>query len=145
MDSKELKKTFSKIAKDHGFEGAFGAWFKVSSESIVVLELQKSNFGDYYDMNVKIYVQGIFGISYSKSKELVRDTGDIFIRQPEEYKSVFDFDEPIDDEKRRNDLIKLFNEFIIPLTDKSLNKLGIRELADKGMITLLPAIKAELF
>ena len=68
MDSKEFKKIFGEVAKSYGFERAFGGWFKDSAESIVVLDLQKSNFGDYYEMNVKIYVQGMFGNSYSKSK-----------------------------------------------------------------------------
>ncbi|MGG5578835.1 DUF4304 domain-containing protein [Myroides sp. C15-4] len=144
MNSKEFKKTFSKTAQDHGFEDVFGAWFKVSTESIVVLELQKSNFGDYYEMNIKVYIQGIFGTSYSKSKELVRDTGDIFIRQPAEYKSVFDFDELMEDEKRKGKLEQLFSEFIIPFTGKALSKSGIKELAEKGEITLLPAVKDEL-
>lgn len=81
MDSKEFKKLFGEVAKSNGFERAFGGWFKDSVESIVVLDLQKSNFGDYYEMNIKIYVQGIFGNSYSKNKDLVKkDTGDIFIR-----------------------------------------------------------------
>lgn len=146
MDSKEFKKIFGEVAKSYGFERAFGGWFKDSAESIVVLDLQKSNFGDYYEMNVKIYVQGMFGNSYSKSKNLVkRDIGNIFRRQPYEYRSVFDFDEPMNDEERNTDLIKLFSDFIVPFTDKALLKSGIKELAEKGEITLLPAVREELY
>lgn len=145
MDSKEFKKTFGEVAKSNGFESAFGGWFKDSAESIVLLDLQKSNFGDYYEMNIKIFIQGMFGNRYSRSKNLVkRDVGNIFRRQPSEYKSVFDFDEPMNDEKRKADLAKLFRDFIVPFTDKALSKSGIRELADKGEITLLPAVKDEL-
>ena len=146
MDSKEFKKIFGEVAKSNGFERAFGGWFKDGAESIVVLDLQKSNFGDYYEMNVKIYVQGMFGNSYSKSKNLVkRDIGNIFRRQPYEYRSVFDFDEPMNDEERNADLIKLFSDFIVPFTDKALLKSGIKELAEKGEITLLPAVREELY
>lgn len=145
MDSKEFKKLFGEIAKSSKFENVFGGWFKESTESIIVLDLQKSNFGDYYEMNIKIYVQGIFGNNYSKSKNLVkREIGNIFRRQPPEYKSVFNFDEPMDDEKRKADLAKLFSDFIVPFTDKALSKSGIRELAEKGEIFLLPAVKIEL-
>ncbi len=83
-------------------------------------------------MNVKIYIQGIFGTSYSKSKELVRDTGDVFIRQPAEYKSVFDFDELMEEEKRKEKLEQLFSKFIVPFAEKALSKSGIKELAEKG-------------
>lgn len=145
MNSKEFKKLFGEIAKSSGFESAFGGWFRNSPECIVVIDLQKSNFGDYYEMNIKIYIQGMFGNLYSRSKDLVKkDTGDVFTRQPSEYKSVFDFDEPRDDERRKADLAKLFSDFIVPFTDKALSKLGIKELAEKGEITLLPAVKEEL-
>lgn len=145
MDSKEFKKLFGEVAKSNGFESAFGGWFKDSAESIVVLDLQKSNFGDYYEMNIKVFIQGMFGNSYSRSKDLVkRDIGNIFTRQPPEYKSVFDFDEPMDDEKRKGKLEQLFSKFIVPFSDKALSKSGIRELAEKGKITLLPAVKEEL-
>lgn len=145
MNGKELGKIFGEIAKSNGFESAFGGWFKDSVESIVVLDLQKSNFGDYYEMNIKIFIQGMFGNRYSRSKNLVkRDMGNIFRRQPLEYKSVFDFDEPMDNEKRKVDLAKLFFDFIVPFTDQALSKSGIRELADKGEITLLPAVEEEL-
>jgi len=48
MENKEFKKLFDIIARNHGFESAFGGWFKESNECIVVLDLQKSNFGNYY-------------------------------------------------------------------------------------------------
>lgn len=145
MDNKEFKKIFGEIAKSNGFESAFGGWFKDSAESIIVLDLQKSNFGNYYEMNIKIFIQGVFGNTYSRNKNLVkRDIGNIFRRQPLEYKSVFDFDEQMLDERRKADLVKLFGNFIVPFTDKALSKSGIIDLANKGEITLLPAVKGEL-
>lgn len=146
MDSNVFKRIFGEVAKSIGFESAFGGWFKDSAESIVVLDLQKSNFGDYYEMNIKIYIQGMFGNNYSRSKDLVKkNTGDVFTRQPPEYKSVFDFEGSMDDDKRKADLVKLFNDFIVPFTDKASSKSGIKELANKGEITLLPAVKEQLY
>ena len=145
MDSKEFKNVFSEIAKENGFEKSFGGWFIESSESIIVLDLQKSNFGDYYELNIKIYVQGIFGNSYSKNKDLVKkDTGDIFRRHPPEYKDVFNFDASMVDDKRKQRLEELFKEFIKPFTDKALSRQGLKELEAQEKIFLLPAVKAEL-
>lgn len=71
--------------------------------------------------------------------------GDVFTRQPLEYnKSVFDFNEPMVDEKQKEKLKQLFNEFIVPFTDKALSKSGIKGLADRRETTLLPAIQEEL-
>lgn len=145
MDSKEFKVAFSSVAKKNGFEKAFGGWFKESVECIVVLDLQKSNFGDYYELNIKIYVQEIFGTRYHINKNIVKkDTGDIFTRQPNEFRDILDFETPMDDEKRKKKLEMLFIEFIVPLTSKALSRAGIKELEVQGKIFLLPAVKEEL-
>ena len=93
MESKEFKNVFEKVAKANNFEKAFGGWFKESTECIVVLCLQKSNFGDYYELNIKIFIQGMFGNKYTRSKDLVKkNVGDVFTRQPSDYSNVLDFD-----------------------------------------------------
>ncbi|MDR1682139.1 MAG: DUF4304 domain-containing protein [Candidatus Symbiothrix sp.] len=145
MDSKEFKNIFDTVAKANDFEKAFGGWFKESSECIIVLDLQKSNFGDYYELNIKIFVQGIFGNKYVKSKDLVKKhTGDIFTRQPNDYKDVLDFDTSMDDEKRKEKLESLFSEFVVPFANKALSRIGLKELAEQEKIFLLPAVKEEL-
>ena len=139
MESKEFKKVFEKVAKANNFEKAFGGWFKESTECIVVLCLQKSNFGDYYELNIKIFIQGMFGNKYTRSKDLVKkNVGDVFTRQPSDYSNVLDFDISIEK------LESLFREFIVPFTDLALSRLGLRELAKEGKIFLLPAVKEGL-
>lgn len=146
MDNKEFKSIFNDMVKLNGFERAFGGWFKESSECILVLDLQKSNFGNHYQLMIKIYVQGMFGNTYSKSKDLVkRNGGNIFRGEPTQFKDVFNFDTLITYDKRQQRLEELFSAFIEPFTNKALSKLGIKELAEKGEIFLLPAVKKELF
>jgi hypothetical protein len=145
MDSKEFKNVFDKIAKVYGFERLHGCWYKDSAECIVVLDLQKSNFGDYYEMNIKIFIQGMLENNYIKNKNTFKkDVGDVFRRQPQEFSHIFDFDEPMNDRERENKLEQLFKEFIVPFTEKSLSKSGIKELEKNGTIYLLPSIKSAL-
>lgn len=145
MNSKEFENIFDGIAISNSFEKAFGGWFKESDECVVVLDLQKSSFADYYELNIKIFVQGIFGNTYVKDQDLMRKhIGDIFTRQPKEYKDVFDFEISIDGDKRKRELEELFSEFIRPFTDKALSRHGLKELAAQEKIFLLPAIKMEL-
>lgn len=145
MDSKELKKTFGIIAKSHGFSCAFGGCYKQSSESIVTLSFQKSNFGNYAYLNIKIYIQNVFNMEYVPNKDLMKkDVGHIFLRPPSRYDIAFDFDEKVSDEKRLQILTELFDNFLIPFTNKALSISGIKELADKREIDLLPAIQEEL-
>ena len=85
MDNKKFKQLFNDVARLYDFEQAYGAWFLESPECIVVLELQKSYFGNYYELNIKSFVQGAFGNHYVKSKDLAKKyMGNCFGRQPSE-------------------------------------------------------------
>src|SRR5688572_29491719 len=92
MESKEYKLLFSKVAKSNGFEYNYSAWFKESNDGIVVLDLQRSNYGKYYQLMIKMYIHFLFADKYKKTKELVKDSGDIFRGVPPEYKPAFDFE-----------------------------------------------------
>ncbi len=145
MDSKEFKNIFGDIAKEHNFKKAFSGWYKESPECLSILELQKSNFGNYYQLNIKIFIQGVFGKTYLPVKALIKSSmGHVNSSETNDYKNVFDFDEPTDSSLRIERLKELFKNHIVPFTDKALSKSGIRELVDKGDIFLLPAIKEEL-
>lgn len=145
MDSRDFKKLFNAYAINNGFESAHGGWIKESDECILVLELQKSSFGDYFELNIKIYIQGIFGYYYVMNKDLIKKyTGDVFTRPPLEFKQLFDFDIKISEVERIKKTVELFDEFINPLTEKALSREGIIVLGKKDMLTFLPAVENEL-
>lgn len=70
METKDFRNLFKDLAKKNGFESAFGGWFKESNECIFVLDLMKSNFGNNYYLNIKIFIQGSFGIYYQKKQRI---------------------------------------------------------------------------
>lgn len=144
MENKDFKKSFNEIAKKHGFESAFGGWFKESDECIAAIYLQKSNYGNYYELNIKIFIQGMFGEYYKKSKSLKNAVSDILGRQPEEYKDTFDLESSIECSARKNKLEKLFNDFLVPFVNTMLTREGIKKcaLADKDFLP--PAVNKEL-
>jgi Domain of unknown function (DUF4304) len=145
VDSKDFKNMFDEVARFNGFEKEFSGWFKASSECIAVLDLQKSNFGNYYELNIKIFIQGIFGGNYSKSKDLVKkDPGHYFTRQPVNFRDVLDLDNSLSEVQRKERLIHLFDDYIVPFTNKTLTKAGIKKLEEQTEIRLLPAVKEAL-
>ena len=145
MNSKDFKYLFAETAQRNGFKRAFGGLFKESEECIVILDLQKSNYGDYYQLMIKIYVQGMFGNKYSMSKDLVkRHGGNIFRGEPPEFKDLFNFDISMDDNNRKQRTEELFREFIMPFVDVALFRQGLEDLETQGKIYLLPAVKQEL-
>ncbi len=146
MDKIEFKQAFGNIAEKNGFTRAFGGWFKESLECLAVLDLQKSNYGNYFELNIKIYVQGAFGNSYKKTKELVKkDIGDIFTRQPNEYSYLLNLDQKTEDIKRITGIDLFFRDYLTPRLDKLLTKVGIIELESKKHLYLLPAVKEQIY
>jgi hypothetical protein len=144
MTSKEFKNIFDEVAKANGFSKAFGGWYKETLECIAILELQKSNFGDYYLLNIKIFIQGVFDRTYFPNKELIKSSlGHINSNETKEYMDVFEFDEPMNDSTRKERLEKLFICHIVPFTNKTLTREGIQELIEQGKVSLLPAVKEE--
>jgi len=144
MNSKEFKALFNEIAEAYGFKSCFGGWYKESKECIVVLDLQKSGYGNYYELNIKTYIQGVFGNRYEISKDLVKKyMGNVFTRPPKEYNNVLDLDSIVDGSERKKLLEILFINFIVPETSNALTRAGIIEEAKKGLF-LTPAIKKEL-
>lgn len=136
---------FDLIARINGWEASFGGWFKESNECIIVLYLQKSNYGNYYILNIKIFVQDVFNKRYVKSKELVnKETGTIFRALPKDYNVAINLENQIDDQSRKQMVESIFIDFINPFADKALTRIGIKQLEEEKQIFLLPAVENEL-
>ncbi len=146
METLLFKQIFGEVARTHGFESAYGIWFKENAECISVLELQKSNYGNYYQLNIKVYVQGVFGRVYKKNKDLINKYGgDILSGEPKEYRPIFDLDNTLlDENERREKLADLFACYIVDFVEKTSTKTGILEMAEKKKVFLTPAINEEI-
>lgn len=145
MGNKDFKKFFDEIAKTFGFESMYGGWFKDSKQCILAVELMRSNFGNYYKINIKLYVQGVFGNTYLRSKELVKKfTGNCFRGEPKEYEDALDLENQMDDAERKAKLISFFKEFLVPFSEKALTRTGVIELAQEKQIVLPPAVRNEI-
>ena len=61
MNLKDLKRSFAEITKSIRLETKFGGFVKETEEVVIVLSFQKSNYSTQVYLNIKLYVQGIFG------------------------------------------------------------------------------------
>ncbi len=96
-------------------------------------------------MNIKIYIQGLFGNKYLINKKLIKaDTGDVFFREPQEYKEFFDLENNLSDSDRTKGIETLFNQYLNLLFEKMNTIEKIKNLYKKGELFLLPAVKDEL-
>jgi len=145
MQKKEFKNMFKEIVLESGFRFEFGGYYKQTNECIIVIDLQKSNYGNYYQIMLRFFIQGIFGKTYKLDKFLVKnDTGDVFRGAPNEYNRILDLDNEIDDQFRASKLKELFTQFIIPIVKIGERRDGLYKLGEAGDVYLLPAVKQEL-
>ena len=142
MENKIFKTIFNDFAKKHNFLYEFGGWFILNKETILVLDLQKSNYSNLFYLNIKIYIQALFGNTYIKSKNLVKiDIGDIFNREPSVFNIFFDLENSLTEEERCLGIDRLFTEFLNPFSINVTTVKGIVKLAKENQIHLLPAVK----
>ncbi len=145
MILKELKCFFTEATKSMGFESKFGCLVKTTNEVIVVLSFQKSCYSSLVYLNIKLFIQGIFGKNYQISRDMVNnDVGDVFRRAPKDYDQIFDLGSDLPDNERIEYLKKFIDEFLSGFVQQASTVKGITLLAEQGDVFLLPAVKEAL-
>ncbi|SHH80932.1 protein of unknown function [Fibrobacter sp. UWCM] len=145
MNLKVLKRTFAEITKSIGLETKFGGFVKETEEVIIVLSFQKSNYSSQVYLNIKLYIQGVFGKNYQLSREMVvNDVGDVFRRAPKDYDQIFDLGFDLSDNERIEQLKAFVDEFLSGFIQQASTVKGIMLLAEQGELFLFPAVKSEL-
>ena len=125
MTTADFKSVFREVAVQNGFLFQHNRFWKKSSEAVICLELQKSNYSNIYYLNLKIWVQGVFDSKYEPSSELARKPGNVFRRQPKDWGKLFDLDQILDKGTCSQEMAGFFKAFVNPFTEKALTRSGI--------------------
>ncbi len=147
MEIKDFKKIFANEVKQYGFQKVPGGWYKASSECMIGLCLQRSNFGVYYQLFMNIFVQGLFGNVYLPTKYWIGSSvGDIMFCIPGKgkYVALFSFENTMDDDNRIALLKEFMEEYMTWFSRDTLTLQGIRKLMENGKLYVHPNVKAAL-
>ncbi|MCB0476887.1 MAG: hypothetical protein KDC84_01920 [Crocinitomicaceae bacterium] len=146
MESKEFKILFGKIATDNGYCSAFGAWYKFEDEATVIIKLQKSNYGNYFQLLMKFYYSNVFNHSINKmDKELVNHSvSHLTFSEPKDMRDTFDLDVEISSQQRKANLTELFNIHLNVILEKAKTKNGALEMNEREEVYILPGVKNEI-
>ena len=66
MDKVELKREVGAVFQRAGFVRKSGAWYKSGSDSTLVVELQKSDFGDFFYLNLGVSIKALSDEAFPK-------------------------------------------------------------------------------
>jgi hypothetical protein len=144
MENSVFKNIFSKVAREHGFSSAHGCWYIESGESLVVLELQKSNFANRYLLNIKVTLQGLFGNVNKKSKDELRNSETTSRQPPQQYNETFDLGGQTNEEIKEAQIRAFFGDFMSPLANKAMTRQGVKELDANKELWLAEGVRSEL-
>jgi hypothetical protein len=145
MEAKELKSLLGTIARAHGFSAAHGGWYRTTPVALIVIEPQKSNFGNYFELNFKWFLgRGLPGDTRELKKLIKSAGGDVFRRQPEEYRTAYDLGLDLSDADRQHLIERMFSDFVSRIVSGSADLSGMLQLRDQGLIYLLPIVEARL-
>lgn len=127
IDKNKLKNVFGEALRDAGFIKKSGSWYRSGSDAIVVLNLQQSDHGNYYYLNVDVSLKALSTELFPKGNHchiqmradgLVGD--DILLLS-----KALDLDQGNEDDL--SGFIDLLNQEILPLVGEFLSLDQLRE------------------
>jgi Domain of unknown function (DUF4304) len=138
-----IQRTFDEFGNAAGATKKSGSWFRRGPETIVVLNLQKSDYGDRYFVNVALWLLPLGPASAPKENvcHIRSRLSQLVPREMEEQvNELFDLNIPIDAASRRERLIVVLRENLLPLIDNGSTLEGLRSarcqhLIERSLVT----------
>jgi len=110
MDSKNFRKIIDTYLQEIGFLRKWNAWIKETEETTIALILRKSGYSNSYYLRIKINLTDSENIKPVIDKGWIKhDVADILLSFDSNHQDLFDLDNDIIDDKRKNKLEKIFN------------------------------------
>ncbi|MFE4542360.1 DUF4304 domain-containing protein [Arthrobacter sp. NPDC056727] len=112
--------TFDQFAKDLGGRKKSGSWYITRPDSVVVLHLQKSNYGPRYYLNFGLWFLGIGPAQDPKPthchlqtrwENLVSETDRPHLE------ALLDLDHSLMENERNHDLLEALKNWLVPFVD----------------------------
>jgi len=130
INSRELKKVLNNELSQYGFHRKGSTWLLKKKEVIVLVNLQKSNYGEYYYINIGFLLRHIDDIQNPRVEfcHLQGRADGISENDTSLVSSLLDLESSLDDENRINLFSLFIREKIIPLVLSGVTIQGLREI-----------------
>ncbi len=127
---------FDRFGRTTGLQKRSGAWYRLCDEVIAVVDLQKSQYGPQYYVNLGFWLRQLGDEVY-----LRRERCHISVRlevllasERRRVARLFDLDEDIPEEGRASEIVRVLSEQIVPLLDEGCTLNGLRSLVADGTL-----------
>jgi hypothetical protein len=130
--SRVIQQSFDAALKEAGFQKTAGSWYLDGTDAILVANLQKSNYGDQYYVNLAVWVKALGAAKFPKEHKchirlrLESLVGSDAVR-------CFDAeDTSFDETTRRSSIKSIVEEHAIPLLKSCSTREGIQQRMAEG-------------
>lgn len=135
--------TFDEFGKSSGCWKKSGSWYRRGSETVVVLNMQKSQYATRYYINVAVWLLALGEADAPKENKChirTRLTQLVPRELEEQVNALLDLNSPIGDDDRRDELLVVLREHLLPLMDGSSTTEGLRSgngqrLIERSLLT----------
>jgi Domain of unknown function (DUF4304) len=142
-DRNIIQVTFDEFAKSAGFVKKSGSWYLRTPETVVVLNLQKSQYAVRYYVNVAIWLQALGHADAPKENHChVRTRLDDLVPTEVEPRltQLLDITTSISEQQRREELLAVLNDHLLPLlrasaTLKDLQSGDGKQVVARSLVT----------
>jgi hypothetical protein len=112
------------------------AWFLRTDEVIVTCDLQKSQYGPLYYLNVGYYLRSEGPETHPKSHKChITYRAGALIGQEQAFDGLLDLEHPLDDETRSIQLYSLLTTELAPRVQRGSTIAGLRAMLADGSMT----------
>ena len=136
-NSTVLSDALSRVLARAGFQARGDTWYRDAHVGLQAVELQKSEWGDQYYLNVGVYVRDLGKVRWPKTYQChLNVRADVIdVRQQDLWREVLDLESQLDANGRGEELQALLTSQVLPLLDSLRTAEGIRDAYLKGALS----------
>lgn len=111
-------------------------WYREAPLGLLAIDLQKSEWGDQYYLNLGVYVRDLGTQRWPKTYQchLTIRAEVIDERQQKRWKELLDMELPLDPQRRADEVRALLVSQVLPLLDTLGTKAGLRQITVGGTL-----------
>jgi hypothetical protein len=138
LDSKLIKEALGAPLKDAGFKKKSDSWYWSNNEVVLLVNLQKSQYGDQYFVNCGVALKSLGAAEFPKEHHChlrFRLTAVVSEEESKEIESVFDLEnESLSEQQRKKDVSRLVKDVALPILQGCSSESGIIETVKSGRL-----------
>jgi hypothetical protein len=134
-----IQMTFDEFGKAASCEKKSGSWYRRSAETIFVLNLQKSQYGLQYYINVGLWLLALEPAEAPKEHHCpIRTRLDNLVSPAEQARltTLLDLETLIDEGTRREELLAVLQSILLPTMDACSTLAGLRSEAGQWLLSV---------